>query len=212
MDKLNEANQSKTRFTYLDANRTVDFNDRNEIIADVNEVFEVTYIADLQYARLVEKDGKPLSKDEVKAEQKRYDKAVRDRAALDEKARAKMEHQMFKDTGVDIASLTTSYRNTVLGREMVSGVDCVVIDSTPLTNAQHKHYREWMDATDGKMMRLRFDQLSDDGDMLAGGAGVLVWTFIEGDTADERDPARREDEERRAEGAGGCASCVFAVS
>ena len=30
------------------------------------------------------------------------------------------------------------------------------------------------------MMRLRFDQLSDDKDMLAGGSGVLLWTYIDG--------------------------------
>jgi hypothetical protein len=180
VQKLTEAKQSKTRFTYLDASRTVNFNEKGQPTADVNQVFEVTYIADLQYARLVEEDGRPLTGNELEAEQKRYDKAVRERAELDEKARAKMQHQMFKDTGLDVASLLTGYRNTALGREMVGDVDCVVIDSTPLSDAEHKHYREWVDAGEGRMMRLRFDQLADDGDMLAGGTGVLLWTYLEG--------------------------------
>jgi hypothetical protein len=180
VDKLTEGKQAKTRFTYLDENHTLNFNDKGRLTADYKQLFEVTYIADLQYERLMEINGRALEEDEQASEQKRYDKAVRDRAELDDKARAKLQHQMFKNAGVDVAKLTTDYRNTVVGREMIGGIDCLVIDSTPLSDAQHKHYRVWLDTAEGRMTRLRFDQLSDDGDMLQGGSGVLLWVYMDG--------------------------------
>jgi hypothetical protein len=180
VDKLTAAKQSKMRFTYLDQNHTLNFNEKGDVTANEVQVFEVTWIGELQYSRLIESDGVPLAGGALEAEQKRYDKAVKDRAELDDKARAKIQDQKFMDAGVDIASLLTGYRNTVVGRETVAGVECVVVDSTPVSDGLHKHYREWLDEAEGRMMRLRFDQISDEGNMLAGGSGVLVWTFVDG--------------------------------
>jgi hypothetical protein len=87
LDKLEVAKQSKTRFTYLDLNHTQNFNEKGKKTADVTHLFEVTYIADLQYSRLLEVDGRELKGKALDEEQKRYDDAVKERSALDERAR-----------------------------------------------------------------------------------------------------------------------------
>jgi hypothetical protein len=179
LDKLSKAKESKTRFTYLDLNHTQNFNEKGKKTADFTQLFEVTYIADLQYSRLLEMDGKPLTGKALDAEQKRYDDAVRDRSALDATARAKIQHQVMKDAGIALGDLK-SYNNTVVDHAVVDGRDCIVVDSTPATEAKRKRYKTWLDAAKGEAVRLEFTQLADEGDMLSGGTGRLEWVYMDG--------------------------------
>jgi hypothetical protein len=56
--KMAVAARSTTRFTYLDLNHTVNLNEKGSTIADTTQLFEVTYIGDTQYAKLLKKNGK----------------------------------------------------------------------------------------------------------------------------------------------------------
>jgi uncharacterized protein (DUF924 family) len=71
LDKQEKAKESKTRFTYLDLHHTQNFSEKGKKTADFTQLFEVTYIADLQYSRLLEVDGKALKGKALDAEQKR---------------------------------------------------------------------------------------------------------------------------------------------
>ncbi len=179
LDKFDQAKESKTRFTYLDLNHTLNFNDKGKKTADYTELFDVTYIADLQYSRLLEINGKALTGKSLDEEQKRYDDAVRERSALDDNARAKIQHQMMKDAGVVLGDLK-DYRNIVAEHASIDGRDCVVIDSTPLTTTRRKHYRYWLDAAKEEVLRVDFNQLADEGDILSGGSGRLEWIYMDG--------------------------------
>jgi hypothetical protein len=178
-DKLDKAKQSKTRFTYLDLNRTQNFNETGKKTADITQLFEVTYIADLQYSRLLEVNGRALKGKELDKEQKRYDDAVKDRSALDDSARAKIQHQIMKDAGIVLGDLG-GYRNTAVEHAEIGERKCVVIDSTPADAAKRKQFKAWVDPERDEMVQLEFTQLEDDGDLLKGGTGRLEWTFMDG--------------------------------
>jgi hypothetical protein len=180
VDKYEQAKTSKTRFTYLELNHTKNFNEKGKQTIDYSELFEVTYIADLEYSRLLEINGKPLKGRALEDEQKRYNEAVRKRSALDGFARAKIQHQKMLDSGINLRELPTKYRSTVVDHVAVEDCDCVLIDSGPLSDAAKKHYRIWLDPATSEIRRLDFNQLADEGDMLSGWAGTETFRYMDG--------------------------------
>jgi hypothetical protein len=75
------------RFPYLDLNPTQNYPENGKSLMNRLQLFEVTYSGDPQYARRLEKDGKPLTGKALKKEQQRYDDTVREHSALDGKAK-----------------------------------------------------------------------------------------------------------------------------
>jgi hypothetical protein len=136
--KLLRAPQSKIHFTYFDLNHLQNFDAKGRKFVDTTELFEVTYIGDLQYSRLMEVDGKPLSGKRLKKEQERYDAAVCNHSALDENARAKIQHREMRHLDVSLDHFPTQYRSSLVAHADVDGRDCVLIDSTPLPEAPQK--------------------------------------------------------------------------
>ena len=179
VDKYEGAKNSKTRFTYLELVHTQNFNERGKKTVDYTQLFEVTYIADLEYSRLLEVNGKALSGKALEAEQKRFDNAVRERSALDGFARAKIQHQKMLDAGVKLPDLLTGYRSSVVDHVSMDGCDCVVTDSVPVSSAAKKHYRLWIDPNTSEIRRLDFDQLADDGEILRGGSGMQTFQYLD---------------------------------
>jgi hypothetical protein len=180
VDKYEEAKDSKTRFTYLELVHTQNFNEKGKKTVDYTQLFEVTYIADLEYSRLLEVNGKTLSGKALEAEQKRYDDAVRERSALDGFARAKIQHQKMLNAGVNLPDLLTGYRSSVVDHVAMEGCDCIVIDSVPTSSAWKKHYRLWIDPSSSEIRRVDFDQLADDGEILRGGSGTKTLQYVDG--------------------------------
>jgi hypothetical protein len=180
VDKYETAKASKSRFTYLELIHTKNFNEKGKQTVNYSELFDVTYIADLEYSRLLEVNGKPLTGKGREQEQKRYDDAVRERSALDGRARAKIQHQRLLDAGIHLRDLVTEYDNTVVGRDTVEGCDCVVVDLTPVSPTARKHYRLWLDPQTHEIRRLDFDQLADESDLQKGGAGTETFQYIDG--------------------------------
>jgi negative regulator of sigma E activity len=177
--KLGKASQSKTRFTYFDLNHLQNFNEKGKKFVDVTQLFEVTYIGDLQYARLVEVDGKPLAGKELKKEQERYDQAVRDHSALDDTARAKIQHREMKKFDVNLDHFSSQYRSSITGREDVNGRECVLIDATPLADAPQRHFRIWIDPAKEEMLQMETTLLADDQDKMSGSKVTQGWIFID---------------------------------
>ncbi len=180
VDQLNQGKISKTRFTYLDLSHLQNFNEKGKSTLDIVRLTEITYIADLEYSRLLEVNGKPLTGKALAEEQQRYDDAIRGRSALDDKARAKLWHYTTKNTGVNLNLLPTSYRSSVVGHAAVDGRDCLLIDSVPLDATQQKHYRTWVDPATSEMMRMEFTQIADEGDVFSGSTGATTLTYIDG--------------------------------
>jgi hypothetical protein len=116
-EKIDQAKGAYTRFTFLDLNHNMNFNEKGKESADETHLYDVTYIGDLQYSRLLEIDGKPLTGKELAQEQERYDDAVREHSALDDAARAKILHQSMKNFGfsLSLSDLSAKYQNTIAG-------------------------------------------------------------------------------------------------
>jgi hypothetical protein len=177
--KLSHASESKTRFTFFDLNHLQNFDEKGKKFVDMSQLFEVTYIGNLQYSRLVEMNGKPLSGKDLKKEQERYDEAVREHSALDDAARAKIQHQEMKRFDVNLNDLSKDYRSSIVGRADVNGTDCVLIDAAPLSSVAQRHFRIWVDPLKERMMRIETTMLADEDDKLSGSKLSQTWMFID---------------------------------
>lgn len=180
VDKYEQAKASKTRFTYQEFSHTQNFNQKGKKTVDYTQLFEVTYIADLEYSRLLEVNGKPLKGQALEDEQRRYDSAVRERSALDGFARAKIEHSRLLDAGIKLRDLLTEYR--ISGTESVTMDDCkcILFDLVPDSDAAKKHYRLWIDPGTSEIRRLDFEQLAYEGQFLSGGTGTETFQYLDG--------------------------------
>jgi hypothetical protein len=180
VDKHEQAKASKTRFTYLELNHTQNFKEKGKKTVDYTQLFEVTYIADLEYSRLLEVDGKPLKGRALEDEQRRYDNAVRERSALDGFARAKIQHHRLLDAGVKLRDLLTKYRIAGVEDGAMDDCKCVLMDLVPLSDTAKKHYRLWIDPGTNEIRRLDFEQLAYEGQFLSGGKGTETFQYLDG--------------------------------
>lgn len=180
LQKLEDTTESRVRFTYRNLSHTQNFNEKGKRTADFTQLFDVTYIAGLEFARLLEIDGKPLQGKALREEQERYERAVRERSALDGAARAKLQHRVQKSAGIDLEALASGYHARATGEEQMGGRTCLVIDAVPGERGGAKSYRLWLDAAHEQILRLDFNQLTDEGEMLRGAQGTKLWTYLEG--------------------------------
>ncbi len=178
--KLEDTAESKVRFTYRDLSHTQNFDGKGKRTVDLTELFDVTYLSGLEYSRLLAVDGRPLAGKALRQEQEHYDAAVRERSSLDGAARAKFDHHIQKDAGIDLKALADGYRDRIVGHEPINGQDCVVIEAIPGAGGGAKSYRLWLDVDRAQIVRLDFLQLSREGEMLEGTRGSKFWTYIEG--------------------------------
>jgi hypothetical protein len=180
VEKYEQAKASKTRFTYLELIHTQNFNQKGKKTVDYTQLFEVTYIADLEYSRLLEVNGKPLKGKALEDEQNRYDEAVRERSALDGFARAKIQHSRMLDAGVKLRDLLTEYRSSAVQSVTMEDCNCVLVDLVPVSSVAKKHYRLWIDPGTSEIRRLDFEQLGYEGQFLSGGSGTETIQYLDG--------------------------------
>ena len=181
--KMAAAAHSKTRFTYFDLSHTMNFDEKGRTISDLSKLSEVTYIGDLQYARLVQTDDGPLRGKELAAEQKRYDDAVRAHTGLNDASQSQILYTQLGSYGINLTAsgLASQYHNAIAGTAALPFCECIMIDSTPLPGAPQRKYRMWVDPAKEQLLRLESTLLADDGQDMKGGVLTIIWTYI-GDT------------------------------
>ena len=182
VQKLDQAKETFTRFTFRDLNHTININEKGKKSADETHLYDVTYIGALQYSRLLETDGKPLNDEQLAEERRRYDDAVREHSALDDSARAKILHEVMKNFGgtLSASELSRNYQNAVSGHVATGGCDCVIIDSTPLAGASQRSYRFRVDPAKEEVMEVKITLLADEEDFVKGSTFSLQYTYIDG--------------------------------
>lgn len=181
-EKMGLSKGTRTRFTFLDLYHNLNFNEKGKKTADATQLYDVTYIGELQYSRLLEIDGKALKGRQLTREQRRYDDAVREHSALDDKARAKIMHQVVKsiDGSLSLGELSSKYENAILGHAAVEVCDCVMIESSPLPGGPTRSYKFWVDTGKQEVVRLNGTLLGDEDDKLKGSTFDFQYTYIGG--------------------------------
>lgn len=192
IEKNRTAESGRTRFTYDIEEHTRNFNQKGKMIWDITRRYEVIYISDILYQHLLEVNGKPLAGQALIDEQKRYDDAVRERTALDAAARAKLMHNKHKNVQLSFGKILTKYSNRVVDHAQLNGRSCLLIDSSPLetvADAPKRHLRIWLDPEKNEFLRIDFDWLADEDDLLRGSSGSMSFSYIDGVLLDATDHA-----------------------
>jgi negative regulator of sigma E activity len=187
LNLLKTSEASKTRFTYSRLEHQRTFNTKGKQIGEITRLFEVTYLFDLEYTRLLEINGKPLQGRILEAEQKRYSDAYNQRKGLNAQQRSELAKGKFKNVTFHMGELLTVYDNRVIGHEVVSGRNCVVIDAMPkasVSDAPKRHAVLWIDPANGEMLEFAFDLLADEDDLLKGSKGSFRMQSIHGVSVD----------------------------
>ena len=180
--KMAAAAHSKTRFTYFDLSHTMNFDEKGRTTSDMSKLFEVTYIGNLQYSRLMQTDDGPLRGKELAAEQKRYDDSVRAHAGLNDASQSQVLYTQLGSYGINLTAggLASQYHSTIAGVALLPFCSCIMVDSTPLPGAPQRKYRMWVDPAKEQLLRLESTLLADDGQDMKGGVLTIIWTYIDG--------------------------------
>lgn len=180
--KMDLPKGTRARFTFLDLRHNVNFNEKGKKTADETQLYDVTYIGELQYSRLLEVDAKPLKGRHLAKEQQRYDDAVREHSALDDAARAKILHEVTKSFGANVSlnDLSSKYENTITGRSSPDVCNCIIVESSPLPGGPQRSYKFWVDPKKQEARRINFVLLADEEDKLKGSTFDFQYTYIDG--------------------------------
>jgi hypothetical protein len=159
------ANLAVAHYTYKETEHNQNFIDGN-LVVDHTTVTENIFINNLPYMRKIMVDGKPLEGKELKAEQKLYDQAVKDRRALDATARAEIEKHALRSTSPNIDRLSTVFDLKIDGHQTIDGEDCIVLDAMPPADNANpdlaQHIRIALEADTGDVLDVNVEFLQDD--------------------------------------------------
>jgi len=102
---------------------------------------------------------------------------------LDAAARAKLMHNKHKNVQLSFGQILTKYSSRVVEHTQLNGRACLLIDSIPLetiADAPKRHLRIWLDPEKNEFLRIDFDLLADEDDLLRGSSGSMSFTYIDG--------------------------------
>jgi hypothetical protein len=128
---LEHADTLPGHYTFLKTEQVQEIID-DKLVADHTTGFESVFIGGLPYLRRISYDGKPLSDKEQKAEQKLYDKAVKDRTGLSEATRLALAKHASRNAVLNYNRVPFDFALKLDGHTTVDGIDCVVLDALPL--------------------------------------------------------------------------------
>jgi hypothetical protein len=159
------ASLAVSHYTYKEIEHNENFID-GQLVVNHTTVTENIFINNLPYMRKIMVDGKPLEGKELKAEQKLYDQAVKERRALDASARIAIEKHAVRTTSPNIDRLSTVFQLKLDGHQTIDGQDCVVLDAMPPAGNANpdlaQHIRIALEADTGDVLDVKVEFLADD--------------------------------------------------
>jgi hypothetical protein len=154
----------------------VDYHNRNatprgKLLTDYSARYEVIFVADLPYRRLVEENHHPLSAAAAAQEATRYDQTFAERShmSIDQK-----RDYLRRPWNVDVPlpQLLGLFNSKVVGEEIVEGRPAVIVESEPRPDAHpadeeerralHKKVKLWIDREDLVVSRIEATLIADD--------------------------------------------------
>lgn len=182
MDALLQQRGEHRQFLYtLEMDETYSTPD-GQTIGKESRKFENLFIAGKPYARLIEKDGKPLSKKEAAEEEKKYNKAL-------ESHNSYTTSQHFAHTvhGVDydLRDVQSSYTLRYVGWQVIDGRRLWRIDAFPPPPSGAKPVHQvkvtfWLDEQTKNIVRDDSTLYKDDDQLLLGSRDSEEFIQVEG--------------------------------
>ena len=161
---LDESAPDHTRFTYHKRERIITQLQTGEVVYDKTSSYEVTWINDRPYWRLIAVNDQPLSDKDQKDEQKLYDKALAKNKDLGEKQRLEMQNGTLEKRDADPAMLLTPlYTFTEKASEALpSGGTVHLVEATLVPGAKPKshcryRFQLWITQPDNQVLKYMAD-------------------------------------------------------
>lgn len=188
LKRLDDSGASKTRFIRYDLVHLMNHDANGKLITESLKLFEDTWINDLQYERLIEKDGKPLNASDLAAENARYEKAVNERRNLDLATRAASEKRTVSFMALKLDKVTgAGYKLTESEREVMDGHSTRVIlampvaGDPPLAMKPQQRFKLWIaDDAEPFIIRCDFEFLADEPGFNRGTRGEEHFQLLDG--------------------------------
>lgn len=187
IEKFKPTESGKTRFTYQQLDHKYLFNAKGKKVFEDTEHYEVIYLFNQEYRRLLEVNGKPLKGKALRAEQKRYEEAVNAHKGLNARQRTEQAHSKFTEVRFSISRLLSDFDNRIAGRETIAGHNCIIIDSMPkpsVPDAPQRHATIWIDPESAEFVKLSFELLADEDDLQKGSSSWFLMKTINGVSVD----------------------------
>jgi hypothetical protein len=158
------ASLAVAHYTYKETEHNQNYID-GKLVVDHTTVTENIFINNLPYMRKIIFDGKPLEGKELKAEQKLYDDAVKERRALDEAGRARITNGALRSVSSNINRLSTNFVLKLDGHQTINGEDCIILDAMPpdgnIDPDLAQHIRIALEADTGDVLDVNIENLAD---------------------------------------------------
>jgi hypothetical protein len=169
-------NQVATRYTFDGTSNCKIYNTKSKLLSDSTDKWVTVTIDGVQYDRMIEENGKPLSLKRQIAEQRRSDAVGKLGKGYDFVFNdvPYPDYNVYSD--LPISYLDTLFDNRVLGHQAIDGRDTLIVESTPRADAKPQSDREktaldwrettWIDVKDAIPSRYDVELINRKGDTL----------------------------------------------
>lgn len=158
-------------FTYVE-DRRWSFVTRNGRTPERHETYEYTHVAQDQYLKKLEENGKELKGSDLKHEEKRYGQALERNKGFDLPQRA--EHgEKYVSVNDSLDAVPQKYLHTFVRSVTVNGVPAWVVQCEPRSRSgETRTFTLWIDPVGKNILRYSFAVHEQSGDILDGSFGT----------------------------------------
>ena len=186
LHRLDESDNDQTRFTYIEREHILTFAPDGPKVYDDARTYEITWIDNHPYFRLVKLQDQPLTAKEEKNEQKLYDQAVAKRKDLGAEKRNALAGLDTAKPDVDIhAVLTPAYTLTEISQQSTANGVENLIEGRLVPKAARKsvcpwRFQLWISEKDPMLTRYEADVPGDKTPACQDARNVVSYTLVDG--------------------------------
>jgi hypothetical protein len=160
-------------YVWIEDNEERSFDAAGKIVKTTSQTREVMAMYDQQYARLIRKNGKPITDAQARSEQAKFENALRKREHESAEAKAKREKAEQKTDAEDLFCRTefeTLFTFKLTGAETIRERPAWIVDADAPPDAAAKcgdnqvarkfHIRLWIDQTDYRWAKVVADSVA----------------------------------------------------
>jgi hypothetical protein len=177
----------------------VNYDKNGKKTVDESAKYENVFVEGLPYRKKVEVNGKPLSGKAAQEEEKRYEKAVKERRGMSIAQKRHWYHGEFGYSySLPMCCLSKLFDNRIVRHETIGGRDTIVVESTPKLDAKPANDAEkssldwkettWIDAADAMPARIQTESLKDMAHVLKGMTDRLDFVRFVGSPSPDGQP------------------------